>query len=423
MGDPAKIAHKAAQALNAQDYATAIKLYTDAIHIHPTAPDYYIKRSTAYQRSAQYEQALVDAELAVKLAHDRCSRESIGQAQLRRGISCYLLEKYGDAGFCFNLAKKSLGDKEKSVDMWASKVDLVLRDTEKVPEDDIRREVTIKEVPDVVVPKKQEPSTEKKEQEVKEENKEESKEVANQTPKAPPTGVITPREKIRNEWYQTPTHVVFTLYVKGVPKDEATVEIEPTSISVSFPLTNNTEFTHDLDPLFAPVDPINSSYSILSTKIEIKLAKANSGQKWAALEGVVQPKGKEPESSSSTNTDTTNTTSTTTTPPTPTSTCNAPAYPTSSKKGPKNWDKVANELTKKNLNDPNALDDDYEEEDPVNAFFKKLYKDSDPDTQRAMMKSYIESNGTALSTNWAEVGKKKVETTPPEGMVAKKWDE
>jgi len=37
------------------------------------------------------------------------------------------------------------------------------------------------------------------------------------------------------------------------------------------------------------------------------------------------------------------------------------------------------------------------------------------------MKSYTESNGTALSTNWSEVGKGKVETSPPEGMIAKQW--
>jgi suppressor of G2 allele of SKP1 len=40
-----------------------------------------------------------------------------------------------------------------------------------------------------------------------------------------------------------------------------------------------------------------------------------------------------------------------------------------------------------------------------------------------MIKSYQESNGTALSTNWSEVGKKRVEISPPEGMVAKKWGE
>lgn len=38
-----------------------------------------------------------------------------------------------------------------------------------------------------------------------------------------------------------------------------------------------------------------------------------------------------------------------------------------------------------------------------------------------MMKSFQESNGTVLSTNWAEVGSKKVECTPPDGMEAKPW--
>jgi suppressor of G2 allele of SKP1 len=40
-----------------------------------------------------------------------------------------------------------------------------------------------------------------------------------------------------------------------------------------------------------------------------------------------------------------------------------------------------------------------------------------------MMKSFVESNGTALSTNWAEVGSKKMEVTPPDGMTAKKYNE
>ena len=114
----------------------------------------------------------------------------------------------------------------------------------------------------------------------------------------------------------------------------------------------------------------------------------------------------------------------------------APSYPTSSKTGPKNWDKLADDLTKPKKEKKGAdgdgdgepeedVDDfDYDDEgDPVNSFFKKLYKDADPDTRRAMMKSYQESNGTALSTNWAEVGKGKVETSPPEGMVAKRWGE
>lgn len=39
-------------------------------------------------------------------------------------------------------------------------------------------------------------------------------------------------------------------------------------------------------------------------------------------------------------------------------------------------------------------------------FFKKLYADADDDTRRAMVKSYQESGGTALSTNWKDVAVK-----------------
>lgn len=54
-------------------------------------------------------------------------------------------------------------------------------------------------------------------------------------------------------------------------------------------------------------------------------------------------------------------------------------------------------------------------------FFQKLYADADDDTRRAMMKSYQESGGTHLSTNWGEVSKARVETKPPDGMEARKW--
>ena len=92
-------------------------------------------------------------------------------------------------------------------------------------------------------------------------------------------------------------------------------------------------------------------------------------------------------------------------------TASAPAYPTSSKSGPKNWDTMSF--------DADEPDDD-DTQDP-NFFFKQLYKGADDDTKRAMMKSYVESNGTALSTNWGEVQKGPVETSPPEGMEARKW--
>jgi hypothetical protein len=165
----------------------------------------------------------------------------------------------------------------------------------------------------------------------------------------------------------------------------------------------------DVDPLFETIDPMQSSYTILSTKIEVKLHKATTGKKWADLEGTQAesaPQDK-PEATA------------------PTTPAALPVYPTSSKSGPKDWDKVATELTKKEKKSKGKgkeeepgpgdgeEDSDVEGGDPVNHFFKKLYASADEDTRRAMMKSYVESNGTALSTDWKEVKKGKVETSPP----------
>ncbi|KAL7272563.1 Cochaperone protein [Rhizina undulata] len=406
MATPATIADQGLKALNAREYPEAIALYTQAIQYSPNSPDYYLKRSTAYQRSGQTELALVDADLALVLAHQRQKRELIGSAQLRRGICLYLAKRYGDADLCFTAAAKRCSENEKKLlDMWRKKLEMSL---DQIPEEDVTREVTIVEIPDVSVPQKP----------VAENTAVDSgKPVAEKKAADPeqPQCVVTPPSKIRHEWYQTTKHVVLTLYVKGVPKDKATIEISERSLSIAFPLPTGKDYTFDLDPLYYPINPEHSSFSILSTKIEVKLHKTIPGQKWADLEAT----------SIDSSSPITNAAPTATVPALAKT---APSYPTSSKTGPKDWDKVAKEELRKDTGNGEAVDEkeydsDYDGGDDVNYFFKKLYKDADPDTKRAMMKSYIESNGTALSTNWGEVEKGKVETSPPDGMVAKKWDD
>ena len=87
----------------------------------------------------------------------------------------------------------------------------------------------------------------------------------------------------------------------------------------------------------------------------------------------------------------------------------------------KNWDNVTETILKSEKDktsdeDPNAGGDS-----AVNGFFQKIFADADDDTKRAMMKSYQESGGTTLSTNWSEVGKGKVEVKPPSGSEWKQW--
>ena len=159
-------------------------------------------------------------------------------------------------------------------------------------------------------------------------------------------------------------------------------------------------FTFTLDPLSNAIIPDQSTYQVLSTKLSLKLAKKVRGLKWTALENAP-----------------------TTTLPTPTTSNTSDkstkiAYPTSSRTGTKNWDAIERE----------AIEDAKAWEKPdgdaaANALFRDIYANASDDVKRAMMKSYIESNGTALSTDWSDVSQKKVETRPPESMVAKKWGE
>ena len=423
-------AAKGNSALGLKDFASAITHYTNAISSNPQAVDYYIKRSTAYTRVSppNHTKALSDAEIAVVLAHNRGKRELIAQAQLRRGIALFSLERWLDAEACFGWAKK-LMPKDTSLGIWEKKAEKKLNGS---VEGDVERDTIVKEKPDVDIQSLGK-ETAKVEKEV------ETKSMAPDAGEKRAEGVQTPVSKIRHEWYQTTENVVVTLFAKGVPKDQCTIDVQAQSLEMSFPLPTGSDFRFSLDPLFSQVDTTSSTHKILSTKVEFVLKKSLPGQKWASLEGA---------ETVSTGDSTTEKSST---PPNPTS--SVPAYPTSSKSGPKNWDKLASDLGRKtkpkskspattststtnpkSSTDPSSsppLDPTEEEEDgdsdvggdPVNGFFQKLFKGADPDTKRAMMKSYQESNGTALSTNWAEVGKGKVETTPPDGMVARKWGE
>ena len=163
---------------------------------------------------------------------------------------------------------------------------------------------------------------------------------------------------------------------------------------MQIPLPTGHTFDFTLDPLYGTIIPEQCTHVFSPTKIEIKMPK-KTVRKWHALEGesaldstVRDRTGGQSEPS-------------------------IPSYPTSSRKGPKDWDKVASDLAAKSTDKSGKEnDDDSDDEfggDAVDGFFKKLYAGADPETRRAMIKSYTESEGTALSTNWSEVGKGKVD--------------
>lgn len=437
-------ATRGAKALAASDAATAVEAYTKALIEHPTSPDYFTQRSIALTRikPAKYDLALQDAEFGVICGQKRGKRDKIQAAQQRRVVCLYNLGRYADAKLVLDGMKKwrpsNSKPQEMEHNMWAAKIDGKLKAT---PQDATVKEYPSESIFDEKAVKKLLQSQLKKDGTFNYDGEDTSVETPQETTTAPtaqPTNTAgtsasqittTPPQKIRHEWYQNNQNVLITIYAKGVAKDKIEVDIDEDSVSVSFPHPSDpsSAFTYSLDPLFALIDPSKSKYQVMSTKVELTLAKAVPGQKWANTEGTAPLK-------KSTNGSTENDAAKAAvlsslqqqTPAATAQPATAPSYPTSSRTGPKNWDKLADDLTakkpknnakgKEKRKDPGSdddeEDDDYDSDvggDAVDGFFKKLYSGADPDTRRAMMKSFTESNGTALSTNWNEVGQKKVE--------------
>jgi suppressor of G2 allele of SKP1 len=202
-------------ALDAGNCADAVKEYTAAIKEMPKAVDYYLKRSSAHQRSSppNYTAALTDAETGLHYAFERARRELIGQAQLRRATILFNMGQYANAQFVLDFVKK-VDEKNKTIPIWEAKIASKLK---ALPEDAEARKVTTVERPKVDLSG----------------DKERTKTAAAEpgsattgTPNAPTKPAQTPPSQIKHDWYQTKDTVVFSLLAKGVPQDKAQIEIE-----------------------------------------------------------------------------------------------------------------------------------------------------------------------------------------------------
>ncbi|XP_025152676.1 protein SGT1 homolog [Harpegnathos saltator] len=201
--------------------------------------------------------------------------------------------------------------------------------------------------------------------------------------------------KIKHDWYQTETNVIVTILAKNA--EHVKVIYEENMLNISAKLLSGNDYNLKLD-LAHLIIAEQCSHKVLPSKIEIKLKKLN-GIRWNTLErnldeqDVVQPILSE----------------------IPQINNQAPKYPSSCKKF-RDWDKVEKEIEKQ------EAQEEPEGEAAVNALLQRIYGNGSDEVRRAMNKSFVESGGTVLSTNWSEVGQGKVERKPPDGMEWKMWN-
>ncbi|EST06535.1 CS domain protein [Kalmanozyma brasiliensis GHG001] len=206
----------------------------------------------------------------------------------------------------------------------------------------------------------------------------------------------------RYDFYQTDTVLTLSIFVKAASQESLQIDIAESSLYVkAISSITGSEYVLRIEPLFSTVDVTNSSYKVLSTKIDVVLHKAQPGLRWLSLKGASAQQSAIPVAA-----------------PTNISTQAAkPAAPRTKSK----WDSFDPDADDDTAKGPAGAAGGGGDEADINKFFQKLYADADPDTRRAMMKSYQESGGTTLSTDWSKVGKEEVRTHPPDGMEAKKW--
>uniref|UniRef100_A0A336ML44 CSON013805 protein n=1 Tax=Culicoides sonorensis TaxID=179676 RepID=A0A336ML44_CULSO len=174
------------------------------------------------------------------------------------------------------------------------------------------------------------------------------------------------------DFYQTEQKVVVDILLKNAKDKNFQLTIGEQEVHLT--ADDGIDLTINL---YKPINKTTSTYKASPSKIEVILMKL-TGEQWPQLE-------REKE---------------------------VVKVATPVKKNPKDWDKLAKEAEK-------LEEEERQGEAALQALFQKIYSDSDENTRRAMNKSFMESGGTVLSTNWKEVGDKPVEVKPPDGCEYK----
>ncbi|CAN6914206.1 unnamed protein product [Brassica oleracea] len=351
-----ELAAKAKEAFEDDEFDVAVDLYSKAIDLDPKCAEFFADRAQANVKLEKFiAEAVEDANKAIELD------PLLTKAYLRKGTACMKLEEY-------QTAKKAL-EKGASIAPCESKFKKLIDECElRISGISPLNALLFVVIWLIMIMRS---------------------ELFN--------FFAQKKRKFwfnRHDYYQKPEEVVVTIFAKGIPKQNVNIDFGEQILSVVIDVPGEEEAYHLQPRLFGKIVPEKCRYEVLSTKVEIRLAKAEIIT-WASLEhGKVPAVLPKPNVSSEVSV--------------------RPAYPSSKKV--KDWDKLEAEVKKQ------EKDEKLEGDAALDKSLREMYSNADEDMRRAMSKSFVESNGTVLSTNWKEVGAKTIESTPPDGMELKKWE-
>eukprot|EP00088_Acartia_fossae_P024150 TRINITY_DN25111_c0_g1_i1.p1 TRINITY_DN25111_c0_g1~~TRINITY_DN25111_c0_g1_i1.p1 ORF type:complete len:399 (+),score=81.37 TRINITY_DN25111_c0_g1_i1:72-1268(+) len=389
---PAELYRKGNESFVSEDYDRAIELYTQALAQDGSIVECYAAKAQALIKKEQFQDAKREADRGVDVLRGLGSMEDdkvkveIIKCLQRSAVASFNLGRFKEAKNTYSEAQK-VSPNDKGISQWITWCDEKIA---KFGEDASKKADT---QPSGATSSSTSGGTSSSTT-----DSQPSSSLSTASTAPAPAATTTqessnqmPVPKIKHDWYQTETHVIIEVRIKQLKADDVKIDFSPTTLSVTAKLSTGSEYSLELD-LAHPTTPQQSSYKILSTKLEIKLRK-EEGVRWNSLEGdgtAPVPGGAPP-----------------------------PAPAAGSSKTPyasgRDWNRIEKALA-------DEAEEKKEGEAALNEMFQKIYADANDDVRKAMNKSFSESGGTVLSTNWSEIGKDKVDVKPPDGMEFKKWE-
>lgn len=189
--------------------------------------------------------------------------------------------------------------------------------------------------------------------------------------------------KIKYDCYQTESQVIITLMIKKVQKNDVHVEFSEKELSALVQIPSGEDYGLKLS-LPHPTIPEQSTFKLLSTKIEMKMRKPEA-VRWEKLE----EQGAEPAPKQST--------------------ADVKNMSPSSSHYTRGSGKLAGEVKEEK-------NKKLESDASLNKLFQQISSDGSSEVKHTMNKSFMESGGPVLSTSWSDVSEREVEIDPPDDM-------
>ncbi|KAG7552730.1 RNA recognition motif domain [Arabidopsis thaliana x Arabidopsis arenosa] len=217
---------KAKKAYLDDDFDVAVDLYSKAIELDPNCAAFFADRAQANIKLDNFTEAVADANKAIEL------QPTLAKAYLRKGTACMKLEEYRTAKAALEKGASVAPNEPKFKKM--------------IDECDLRIAVP----PGLLPPAP--------------------------TPAAPAEPMFI------HEFYQKREEAVVAIYAKGIPKENVSVKFGEQILSVVIDVAGEKAY-HLQARLFGKIIPEKCRYEVLSTRVEIRLPKAERIL-WPALE-------------------------------------------------------------------------------------------------------------------------------------------